>query len=263
MSEYSTLKLEIDGPIARLTLNRPDAGNAFSDVMHREFSEVLEALSTMDALRVVLLTASGRIFSAGGDFAYIRKLRAEHELRDRAFGEGMGIFERLVNMPVPIVTAAHGHAIGLGATILSLSDISVAWKDAKIGDPHVRVGLVAGDGGVIGWASAIGFNRARRYLLTGDTLTGTDAHALGLVTDLADTPEATINLAESLAQQIAALPPLAVRGTKLAFNALSEVRTGDAQLRGFAAEHDVLMSEDVEEAIRAIEEKRPPNFSGR
>lgn len=261
--KFETLTVKFEGAIASLTLNRPEKGNAFDADMHREFPEALKLISNHQDSRVMLLAGEGKTFSAGGDFSYIRQLREDAALRERSFGEGMEIFDALAAMPIPVVTAVHGHAMGVGATLVALSDITVAWKDAKIADPHVQVGLVAGDGGVIGWSSAIGFNRAKRYLLTGDALTGAQAHALGLVTDLADTPEEAKAMARALAERIAALSPLAVQGTKRAFNALAKVRNGDAQHAAFDVEHETLMSDDLEEAMNAMTERRAPLFNNR
>jgi enoyl-CoA hydratase len=261
--KFETLTVVFDGAIACLTLNRPEKGNAFDSEMHREFPAALKLIADNQVARVMLLTGEGKTFSAGGDFSYIRQLRADMALRERSFGEGMDIFDGLAGMRVPIITAIHGHAMGLGATLAALSDISVAWRGAKIADPHVQVGLVAGDGGVIGWSSAIGFNRAKRYLLTGEALTGEQAHALGLVTDLADTPDEAKALARALAERIATLSPMAVQGTKRAFNALAKVRNGEAQHVAFEVEHETLMSDDLEEAMNAMTERRPPSFNNR
>jgi enoyl-CoA hydratase len=258
---FSTLTLNIDGAMALLTLNRPEKGNAFDAVMHREFTEALARVESSANVRVLLLMGEGKMFSAGGDFSYIRQLRSDTELREWSFAEGLAMFDLLAGLRVPMITAVHGHAIGLGATIVALSDISVAWKDSRIADPHVQIGLVAGDGGVIGWSSAIGFNRAKRYLLTGDALSGTQAHALGLVTDLAETPEDAKVQALALATKIAALPPIAVQGTKRAFNALAAVRNGEAQKIAFEAEHIALKSNDLEEAMNAMTERRPGRFT--
>ena len=260
---FETLLLQVDGSVARLTLNRPDKGNAFDAGMHRDFPLALSAIAANPDVRVILLTGAGRTFSGGGDFAYIRQLRSDANLRAASFDESMAIFEHMTAAAVPIITVVHGHAMGVGATLVALSDISVAWKDAKIADPHVQVGLVAGDGGAIAWSSAIGFNRAKRYLLTGEALTGAQAYQLGLVTDLADTPEEALAMAEALAVRIAALSPLAVQGTKKAFNALAAVRNGDAQRLALEFEHVSLMSEDIEEAMTALAERRAGDFKGR
>lgn len=260
---FETLTVAFEGAIASVTLNRPEKGNAFDADMHREFPQALAMIADNKDIRVMLLMGEGKTFSAGGDFSYIRQLRGDAVLRARSFDEGMAIFERLAGMRVPVVTAVHGHAMGIGATLVALSDISVAWKNARIADPHVQVGLVAGDGGVIGWSSAIGFNRAKRYLLTGEALSGAEAHALGLVTDLADTPEMAKVQARALAETIAALPPIAVQGTKRAFNALAAVRNGEAQRVAFEAEHLALMSDDLEEAMASLTERRAGRFSNK
>jgi enoyl-CoA hydratase len=260
---FETLTLTFDDAIANLTLNRPEKGNAFDADMHREFADALVLIENNQDVRVMLLMGEGKTFSAGGDFSYIRQLRGDAALRARSFDEGMAIFEMLAGMRVPVVTAVHGHAMGIGATLVTLSDISVVWKDAKIADPHVQVGLVAGDGGVIGWSSAIGLNRAKRFLLTGEAINGEQAYALGLVTDLAGTPDDAKAQARALAEKIAALPPIAVQGTKRAFNALAAVRNGDAQRIAFEEEQIALMSEDLEEAMTAMTERRLGRFTNK
>lgn len=264
MSEqFKALTLSFDGHIACISLNRPDNGNAFDADMHREFPLALAGVADNADARVLLLTAEGKTFSAGGDFSYIRSLREDPELRKRAHQEGMEISDRMANLAIPIISAVHGHAMGIGATLVASSDISVVWKDAKIADPHVLVGLVAGDGGVIAWTSAIGFNRAKRYLLTGEHLTGQQAFELGLATDLAETPDSAKQLALALAVKIASLPPVAMQGTKRAFNALALARNGDSQRIAFDAEQAALMSDDIEEAMDALAQKRPGRFNNR
>lgn len=263
MPNFQTLQLAVAGGVATLTLNRPDRGNAVDADMHRELLAALSDIAADDGIRVVLLSGAGKTFSAGGDFAYIRQLRSDDALRAHSFDETMGIFDALTSLKVPVVAAVHGHAMGFGATLVSLSDIAVAWADAKIGDPHVKVGLVAGDGGVIGWSSAIGMNRARRYLLTGEPVTGREAYAMGLVSDLAETPDETRELARAIAERIAALPPIAVQGTKRAFAALAAVRNGDSQSGAFEAELRSLMSDDCEEALQAMEQRRPGVYRNR
>ena len=139
----------------------------------------------------------------------------------------------------------------------------VAWQDAKLADPHVRGGLVAGDGGVLSWSAAAGVNRAKRMLLTGDSITAREAHQFGLVTDLVATPEEAYPTALALAQRIAALPPLAVQGTKRAFNALAKQRNNAALEVSLLAEIASITSDDLEEALQAATEKRAGVFHNR
>jgi len=260
---FEGLILSLDGPIAKLQLNYADKGNAFDELLHSEFAKVLKALRENGDIRVILLHAAGRLFSAGGDLGYIQRLHDDPDLRRRTHREGYDIFTALTEMHVPIVVAVQGHAVGFGATIATACDVVVAWKGAKLGDPHVQVGLVAGDGGVLSWSAAAGYNRARRLLLTGDTLSAVQAYEFGLVTDLVDEPSDALKEATRIAEQIAALPPIAVQGTKQAFNALARVRNGNVLDLSLTAEIASVASEDINEALNAIQEKRTGIYHNR
>lgn len=153
--------------------------------------------------------------------------------------------------------------MGLGATVALLCDAVVAARRAVLADTHVNVGLVAGDGGCLVWPAAAGMVRARRHLLTGDPLDAETAHMLGMVTDLVDTPEEVAPAARALAERIAALPPMAVQGTKRALNRVSAQRAGEVLDLSLAHEERTLASEDLLEGIAAFREKRAPTYHGR
>jgi len=246
----------MEGPIASLELGRGEVGNGFDETLHREFSEALVALRMAAHVRVVLLSAAGPMFSAGGDIEYIERLSVDHELRERTQREGLSAFTSLLEMPVPIVAAIQGHAVGFGATIATACDVSVAWRGAKLGDPHVLVGLVAGDGGVLSWTAAAGYNRARRMLLTGESITAEAAYDFGLITDLVDSPEAALPQARRIAERIAALSPVAVRGTKRAFIAAAKARNGSALEVSLLEEIASLTSPELQAVLSAIKGKR-------
>ncbi|MET0547150.1 MAG: enoyl-CoA hydratase/isomerase family protein [Caulobacterales bacterium] len=260
---YTALALDVSGHVATLEFRRPDRGNAFDEALHSEFSNALSTLRANKDIRVILISAQGKTFSAGGDFDYLLCLNADKALRDRTLNEGRNIFRQLSEIEVPIVAAAQGHAAGVGATVLTACDVSVVWRGAKIGDPHVLIGLTAGDGGAITWSAAIGFNRARRILLTGDSLAAPEAHQLGLITDLVDNPEDALPVARQIAEKIASLPPMAVQSTKRAFNAIAAARTGDAADRAMVEEMDCIASEDLREAVAATRERRAGNYKNR
>lgn len=257
---YQSLSLATRGPVARLELRRPEQMNAVDAVLHREFLRALQELREAHDIRVILLCASGKHFSAGGDFDYIRRLGADPELRRETLQASREIMELLMDMPVPLVAAMHGHAIGIGATIVTSCDVVVAWRDARLGDPHVCVGILAADGGTLSWTAAAGFNRARRMLLTGDAISAEQAYQFGLVTDLVDTPEAVLPEAEAIAARIAALPPIAVQGTKRAFNAIARNWFGSAIDVAVATQAQALTSDDLREALDALAEKREGKF---
>jgi enoyl-CoA hydratase len=261
--DYQSLRFEIEGHVGILTLNRPDKLNAIDDEMHSELLDAFLKIRGEYALRVVLMKAEGRAFSAGGDLNAIVQLQSDIQHRSKMCDEGQRIVHALIDIPVPVVTALSGDAMGLGASIALGGDIVVASKNARIADPHVRVGLVAGDGGVLFWPASIGMHRARRYLLTGDMLPAEQAYQFGLVTDLADTPEACISTAREIADRIAGLSPIAVRGTKKALGNTMKMRALESFNLGMAYEHTSGGSQDILEAVAAIREKRKPQFQDR
>lgn len=262
MREFYGLNLQINEHVAELELAKPDTLNAFEEDLHRSFTAALRYLAEEHTIRCILLTAQGRIFSAGGNFDYIEHLASDPANRIETFDDSYNLFCALGELPVPIVAAMHGDAMGLGATIVTACDIIVTHPEARLVDPHVRVGLCAGDGGVASWTVAAGLTRAKRYLLTGDPVSGQQAYEFGLVTDLVDSAEAVGETARGIAQRIAELPPRAVRGTKIAFNALARDIGRTAFELSLAQELRCLETEDLQEALNAAREKRKGRFTG-
>ena len=260
MSE--TLSFAIDGPVGEITLTRPELLNRFDVALHRDFTELLLELRGRRDLRAVVLASTGKCFSAGGDFDLMLAARADIDVRTNLMDEGRLMFRLLADLALPVVVAMQGDAIGLGATVALSCDAIVASRTAAISDPHVAVGLVAGDGGCVVWPAAVGMLRAKRYLLTGDRLTAEEGWAIGLVTDLVDGPDDALPAARALAARIAALPPLAVQGTKAVMQASLElsVREGLDHVALWNAGH--IASNDLGEAMTAFLEKRPPTFRG-
>jgi enoyl-CoA hydratase len=139
--------------------------------------------------------------------------------RDIIFDEGRRIIFDMLDVPQPIIAAIEGAAVGLGATIALLCDVRIAAADAKVGDPHVKVGVVAGDRGAVIWPWLVGAGRAKRYLMTGDLIAAPDARAFGLIDELAVAGQALAD-AQRFAARLVALPRGAVRGTKASVNKL-------------------------------------------
>jgi enoyl-CoA hydratase len=249
---YATLEATIGPAIAHIRLNRPALANRFDALAHVEFAAALAAASSLEVTRVVVLSAAGGVFSAGGDLDEILSGNASEPVRQHMVTQARAVYYGLVDSPVPIVAAVQGAAIGLGATIVSLCDFSVAVRDARIADPHVAVGLVAGDGGVIGWAQGMGLNRARRFLLTGDALSAEQACELGLIGEVVDEGAQVLPRAMALAERLASLPPLAVRGTRRAFAALTR-QYGVAPFEaGLAWEMESMAAAEVAERVARL-----------
>jgi enoyl-CoA hydratase len=254
--DYQTLALSAADGVAEIRFTRPDLLNRFDMPAHIEFAAALEEVShRVPDFRALVLSAEGRAFSAGGDFDEMLEAHANAVVRADMVKYAKAVFNGVVELRIPVVSAIQGAAIGLGATIATLSDIVVAWKGAKIADTHVNVGLAAGDGGIISWSQSIGINRAKRYLLTGDIITGEQAYQWGLVTELVDTPEETAPRARDLAARIAAMAPGGTIGTKRAFARITSLIAAQALNVGLEYEMDAMASPDLPATIEKLRTK--------
>lgn len=260
---FDTLRIEKSDHITTVTLCRPELLNRFDGDAHTEFLRALDILAEDHDCRAILLEAEGKVFSAGGDLGEIARMQADDAHRARLFREARQLVRNMLALEPPIVAALHGDAIGLGATIVVLCDMIAASKSAGICDPHVAIGLAAGDGGCIGWPSAMGLMRAKRYLLTGERIDGETAYHAGLVTDLYETPDEARDGARRLAKKIASLAPIAVKGTKRALNSYAMSAFYPAFELSCVAEDQSAVSDDVVEGVKAFREKRKPEFEGR
>ena len=261
-ADFVTLRLERVGQVLRVTIDHPSSPlNAVDDRLHQDLTALFAALKREDEARAVLLTGRGRAFSAGGDFAWFPALQEPGRLEVLRRDAKQLIWD-LLDVEVPIVAAVNGHAMGLGASIALLCDVILMADTATIGDPHVKVGIVAGDGGAAIWPLAVGPARAKEYLLTGDPLTAAEAERIGLVNHVV--PAAELDAAAmAFATRLAAGAPLAVRYTKLAVNKLVKDALNVAFDTSTALELLTFHSEDHAEALAAFREKRPPVFKGR
>ena len=257
-----TIRLERDGDVLTVTIDHPMSDlNAVDEQLHHDLWELFRMLASEDSARAIVLTGSGRAFSAGGDMNWFPQLRSPdrlHALRR----EGKQIVWNLLDVEIPIVCALNGSAVGLGASIALLCDVIVMADTASIIDPHVQVGLVAGDGGAAIWPLLVGPIAAKRHLMLGDPLGADEALRLGIAAEVCpadDVPAA----AQRWARRLAAQAPLAVQGTKIAVNA----QIKQALLTSFdvstALEIGTFHSADHAEAVEAFVSKRPPRFEGR
>ena len=170
-----------DGPIRVITLNRPDDLNATNHVLHAGLAALFPQLDADDEARVAVITGAGRAFSAGGDFNYIDELAQDGDAPHPTLSHGRQIVTGMVGCRVPIVAAVNGPAVGLGCSLVALSDIVFMAEGAHLADPHVLLGLVAADGGPVVWPLLTSLQLAKEYALTGDRIPAERAAAIGLV----------------------------------------------------------------------------------
>jgi enoyl-CoA hydratase len=206
-----------DDGVAVVTLNRPDALNAADEELHGAIASLWSQLAELPGYRAVVITGAGSAFSAGGDLSLLERMSGDVGLRSRIMAEAADIVRALASFPVPLVAAVNGPAVGLGCSLAALSDLVVMEESAYLADPHVALGLVAGDGGAITWPLNMGLQRVKEWLLLGGRISAAQALEFGLanrvVPDGQSVPEA-----RKLAQRLAKLPPQAVRETRRILN---------------------------------------------
>ena len=258
---YATIALTRQGRLLTITLNRPDTLNAVNREMHEELADVFNFVALDAGSDVVVLTGAGRAFSAGGDLEHIARNAANPDLFDEEARIAKRIVFAMLDLEKPLICRMNGHAVGLGATLVLLSDVVFATENAKIGDPHVALGLVAGDGGAAIWPQRIGFGRAKEYLLTGELLTARQAAEIGLINHCV--PAAELDGAvDAFCERLLNGSRNAIRWTKVLVN-LELKRIATAVMdAGIAYESVTVRSADHREGVKALREKRKPRFGG-
>lgn len=257
---YQTIQIEKSDGVAILRLNRPERLNAVNGAMHSELMSLFLDVQADGEVRAAVLTGAGRAFSAGGDFGADSNMRSKSGLP--MMQEARRIVDNLLDCEKPIVSAINGPAAGLGATIALLCDVVVAARSARIGDPHVKMGITAGDGGAVIWPLLVGVNRAKYMLMTGDLVMAQEAYEMGLVNRVVDDGEA-LNEALAIARKLAAGAPFAVQSSKTAVNKFIKLVSNLVLPYSLMAEDVSMAKEDHREAVKAFQEKREPRFTGR
>src|SRR5579885_2977487 len=265
--DYEFIKVEVADRVATVILNRPDRLNAVHNALHHELEQVWIDLRADQDVNAIVLTGSGRAFCAGGDV----KGMAEGSLSGgpaRGKGRGRGpiaasngrrLVENMLDVEQPIIGAINGDAIGLGATLALLCDITVVSEKARFADTHVKVGVVAGDGGAVIWPLLIGPHRAKEFLMRGHMINGAEAYRIGMV-NYAVPQDQVMSRAMELAQELADGPTYAIRWSKLAVNKWLKEQANLIMDTGLAYEMMTFNTWHHKEAVRAFVEKRKPNF---
>jgi enoyl-CoA hydratase len=269
-SEYEHIRIEVKDRVATVSLNRPDALNAVTTRMHHELENVWIDLASDRDVNAILLTGSGRAFCVGADLraadsGELTKGQSKRSRFDRGgikASNGRRIIENMLDVEQPIIGAINGDAIGLGATLALLCDIIVVSEKARFADTHVKIGIVAGDGGAVIWPLLIGPHRAKEFLMRGHVITGAEAGRIGMV-NYAVPPEEVMTRAGQLAQELADGPTWAIRWSKLAVNKWLKEQANLIMDTGLAYEMMTMKTRDHKEAVKAFLEKRKPDFVSR
>ena len=244
--------MERSGKILVCRLNRPHRRNAVDGAMHQELVEMFRLVARDDDVNVVILTGAGKAFCVGGDLEHMDDQFAKHEeSHPGLFGDAADLFDAIMRVRQPIVAAVNGDALGLGASLAVLSDIVLMSADARIGDTHVRAGLVPGDGGLIAWPLLLPLNVVKELLFTGRLLSAPEAQHLGLVNRVVD-PANLYDEVMKLAEDLASVPQPALRFTKRVLNKLLIERANYGLDLGLALEAVTLGTSEHKEAVSAF-----------
>ena len=259
---YEELRIDRNGRILTVSIDRPEARNAINATLHAEFGRIFFDIDRDDETDVVVLSGTGGAFCAGGDIKWMQQLRQDRLMWTEAIRNDRRIQTTLLDLEKPIIAKVEGPAIGLGASLALFCDFVYATPKTRFADPHVSVGLVAGDGGALIWPQLIGYARARRHLLLGDPIFGKEAAEIGLITECVE-PEALDAEVDAIAQRLLEGATYALRFTKASINASLKQVAISVLDRAAGYEWASGAFDDHGAAIEAFVAKQPPKFTGR
>ena len=261
---YENITVEGGAAVGRLTLNRPDIGNALTPAMMGEVARAMDALANDDAVRAVVIDANGRQFSTGGDLGFLDDMTGYEpfEIKSTVYGYfGAGV--RAVKLcPKPTVAAVQGSAAGAGCEIALACDFRVAATDVSFLESWIHLGLISPLGGMSLLPQLVGLSKANEMLLLGEAVGAEEAARIGLVNKVVERDQLA-GAAQALAERLAAGAPLGLRAMK------EGIRRGMEQSLAQEWEHNVYVqamlidSDDFAEGVAAMKQRRRPDFKGK
>ncbi|MEW6529918.1 MAG: enoyl-CoA hydratase-related protein [Thermodesulfobacteriota bacterium] len=257
--EYQNLVVENEGPVAIVTVNRPEVRNALDADTWQELSGLIDELEKDDSIRIVIITGAGeKAFVAGADIRSLRERSMAATLR----GEGQRILNRWEAMEKVSIAAINGFALGGGCELALACDMRIAAEKAVLGLPEINLAIVPGAGGTQRLTRLVGLGKAKEMILTGDLLNAREALTVGLVNKVVPDAE-LMSSAREMARKILAKGPLAVKLAKAAINSGSNADLQTGLVIERLAQTVLFGTEDRREGIDAFLEKRPAVYRGK
>jgi enoyl-CoA hydratase/carnithine racemase len=260
VATFETLRLDWDGPIAHLALNRPAQLNAINRQMLEDLAAACEIVEKERAIKVVALTGEGRAFCAGADLRTVQELSPDPKKWEEFIRLWHRTFNRIEALPMPVIAGVHGMALAGGLELTMVADLVIADEEAKLGDQHATFGLVAGGGGTQRLPRLIGLRRAKELMLLGQWLSAREALDWGLINRVVPAGQLREKLNE-LAGQLAALSGSANRTVKTLANRGLDLPLADGLELEIRTVGEHMQSADAREGLAAFVEKRKPKFT--
>lgn len=258
---YANILFEQDGTVGVLKVNRPKSLNALNPATLHDIAACLEGVCQDQAIRCLIITGEGdRAFIAGAD---ISAMAAMSVLEGKLFSAlGLSVLRRLEELPIPVLAAVNGFALGGGTEVALACDLIIAADKARFGQPEINLGVIPGFGGTQRLARRIGLPRARELIYSGDVIDADTAFRYGLVNKVVPAAD-LMTETKTLARKLAAKPPVAIRQAKAAINAGIDMDLENGcrfENEAFAL---TFATEDKAEGMKAFLEKREAKFTGR
>ncbi|WP_029214600.1 enoyl-CoA hydratase/isomerase family protein [Kallotenue papyrolyticum] len=259
---YQYLLVEQDGPVAIITLNRPQQLNALCQALLRELEAALDAIAADENVRAVIITGAGeRAFAAGADISELAQLPSATAGRELAL-RSHRLARKMADLPKPIIAAINGYALGGGLELALACDIRLAADTAQLGLPEVTLGIMPGWGGTQRLLRLTGPGVAKLLMMTGERISAQQAQQLAIVERVVPQAE-LLDAAKHLAHTLAGMPPLSIAAIKEAVNRGHDMALDDANAFEAGLFGALTATEDAKEGTRAFLEKRKPTWRGR
>ena len=258
---YQFLKLEKEYPLAYITINRPEVMNALSNALTEELGQAFAEVENDEKVRVLIITGEGKkAFMAGADIKEVQE--RDFVLGRKQTRRRQEVLNMLPEMPIPVIAAINGFALGAGIEIALACTLRIASDNARLGSPEVPLGIIPGDGATQRLPRLIGFGRAMEMVLTARMVPADEAYQIGLVNKVVP-QENLMDEVKKLANLLASKPPLALQYAKEAVNRSMEVGIYEGLAHESYLHALACASEDKKEGVAAFLEKRDANFKGK